>query len=189
MQKSATSRKSVLLVDDEEIYIGMATLALRQAHIKDIDCIYDSREVMRYLSENRVAVVLLDLQMPHISGRELLKAIKQEHPCVQVVIVTASKDIDIAIECMKHGAIDYLVKPVDANRLQACVLNSLKLIELQDEVTMLKNCMFDDNLNMPGAFSAMVTRSKKMRSIFKYIEAVAPSQQSILISGETGGKE
>jgi two-component system, NtrC family, response regulator HydG len=190
MQKAATSRKLVLLVDDEEIYISMATLALRQAHIKDVDHLNDSRQVMRFLAENQVAVVLLDLQMPHVSGRELLKSIRQEHPGVHVVIVTASKDIDIAIECMKLGAIDYLVKPVDASRLQACVKNALQLIELQHEVAMLKNCMLDDNLNMPAAFSAIVTRSKKMRSIFKYIEAVAPSQQSILITGETGvGKE
>ena len=184
------SRNVVLLVDDEKISANMAALALRQADIRDVATLNDSRLVARFLAENQVALVLLDLHMPHISGGELLKSIRQDHPNVHVVIVTGSKDLDTAIDCMKLGALDYLVKPVDASRLQACVRNALNMVELQHEVAMLKHCMLEDSLVMPAAFAAIVTRSKKMRAIFKYIEAVAPSRQSILITGETGvGKE
>ncbi len=187
---TATSRKMILLVDDEKTYVDLAALALRQADIKDVAYLNDSREVMRFLAENRVGLVLLDLHMPHLSGYELLKTLRQEHPHVDVVIVTGSKDLTTAIECMKLGAVDYLVKPVDANRLQACVRNALNLIELQHEVARLKHSMLEEELAMPAAFAGIITRSKKMHAIFKYIEAVAPSRQSILITGETGvGKE
>jgi len=190
--KRVSYRKLVLLVDDQEISLNLAVLALKQANIKDVATLTDSRLVPKFLAEHRhqVAVVLLDLCMPHLSGLELLKIIRQEYPNLQVVIITGTKDLDTAVDCMKLGALDYLVKPVDVNRLQACVRNALNVVELQNEVTMLKHSMLQDDLAMPAAFSAIITASKKMHGIFRYIEAVAPSQQSILITGETGvGKE
>lgn len=182
--------KRVLLVDDEESTLSLASLTLRKAGISDVVCVSDSRAVPHYLAEHQVALVLLDLHMPRLSGMELLEIIRRDFPCTQVAIVTASHDLDQAIACMKSGAVDYLVKPVEFNRLVACVRNALSMVELQGEVAALKRSLLDRTLENPGAFSAILTRDHNMYAIFQYVEAVAPSLQPILILGETGtGKE
>lgn len=181
---------TVLLVDDEETSSNMMLLTLRKAGITDITSLSDSRQVPGFLDENRVALVLLDLNMPYLSGLELLAIIKRDYTNVPVVIVTGSNKLETALECMKLGALDYLVKPVESSRLIACVKNTLKTVELQGEVAELKRHLLHDVLERPAIFSAIITCSKKMRAIFQYIEVVAPSCQTILVTGETGvGKE
>jgi two-component system response regulator HydG len=190
MLKSHGLSHTVLLVDDEEISSNMVVLTLRQAGIQDVTTLTDSRLVTRFLDENRVALVLLDLHMPHLSGLELLSIIRRDYTDVPVVIVTGSNELETALECMKLGALDYLVKPVESNRLVTCVKNVQNTIELQGEVAALKRHLLNDVLEKPGVFSAIITCSKKMRAIFQYIEVVAPTRQTILITGETGvGKE
>ncbi len=190
MQKPLHPNKKVLIVDDNENSCTMVTLALQQAGITDICALTNSLQVTRFLDENRVSLVLLDLHMPDLSGLELLAIIRRDYSNLPVVILTGSTDLHLAIECMKLGALDYLVKPVETNRLLACVRNALNMIELQGEVTALKHRLLDDALDNPASFSAFITCSKKMRAIFQYIEVVAPTRQTILITGETGvGKE
>lgn len=181
---------TVLLVDDEENSSKIMLLTLKQAGISDIATITDSRLVAGFLDEHNVALVLLDLHMPDLSGIELLGMIRRDYTDVPVIMVTGSNELETALECMKLGALDYLVKPVESNRLVACVKNVLNTVELRGEVASLKRHLLNDVLEKPDVFSAIITCSKKMRAIFQYIEVVAPSRQTILITGETGvGKE
>jgi len=185
-----SSHLPVFLVDDDEIACKVMSLTLREARVNNVQIICDSRQVLPFLKEHGAALVLLDLFMPHLSGQELLKAIRHEYPDVQVVVISGANELNIAVECMKQGALDYLSKPVEASRLIACVSNALRINAMQGELLSLKKRLLEDSLEHPDAFAAIKTRSNKMRALFQYVEVVARSQQPILITGETGvGKE
>src|SRR6185369_17363100 len=158
--------------------------------ITEIATINDSREVLPFLSTQPAAAIVLDLQMPHISGLELLPKLARDFPQTPVIVMTAIDDLETAVNCMKEGAFDYLVKPVESGRLVASVRKALEIGDLANELSSLKSRLLDDSLEHPEAFAAIVTGNKKMRAIFQYVEVVAGSRQPVLISGETGvGKE
>ena len=181
---------AVLLVDDDETGCALMALTLRNAGVKNVHTISDSRQVLPYLQEHGAALLLLDLVMPHVSGNELLRVIRSDFPGIQTVVVSGSDQIDKAVECMKLGAVDYLNKPFEVNRLIACVNNALTVYAMQEDLRSLKRRLLENSLDHPGAFGAIKTRSTRMRALFQYTEVVARSSQPILITGETGvGKE
>jgi DNA-binding NtrC family response regulator len=180
----------VLLVDDDPNVIDSYSTMLRSSNIKNIAGLTDSREVMQFLNEHEVHAVILDLMMDNISGRQLLQEISQQFQHLPVIIITAMNDLQIAVECMKSGAFDYLVKPIDKNQLVSHVEKALELYSLKNELSSLKQHLFTDELINEEAFSTIVTVSKKMRAVFQYIEVIAPTERPVLIMGETGtGKD
>ncbi|NIM18475.1 MAG: response regulator, partial [Candidatus Aminicenantes bacterium] len=148
--------------------------------------IEDSRTVMPFLEKNPVTLVVLDLSMPFITGQDLLVDIRERFPEIPVIIMTATNEIETAVECMKKGAVDYLVKPVEKNRFISSIQRALEIQSLKQEVSHLKKHILSDKLANPEAFSLIITRDKHMFSIFKYIEAISPSPQPVVITGETG---
>ncbi|MBF0401669.1 MAG: sigma-54-dependent Fis family transcriptional regulator [Magnetococcales bacterium] len=180
----------VLLVDDEQGVLLGASLLLRRAGIDPVTTLQDSREVMPFLATHSVAMVVLDLFMPYLSGFDLLGEIKRHHPDITVVILTAVQDVKTAVACMKEGASDYLVKPVEKDRLLTTVQQTLELQSLRRQVDKLKGYLLNDTLQRHDAFANIVTNSPKMRSIFQYMEAISTTREPVLITGETGaGKE
>jgi len=180
----------VVLVDDEPNILFSFGIGLRAAGIANIETLDDGRKLLQLISARGASAVVLDLSMPYVQGAQLLEEIVAAHPQVPVIIVTATHDLETAVRCMKTGAFDYLVKPVETERLLGTVRNALQLTALRDEVSSLKHYLLTDQLRHEGAFSAIVTRSPKMRSLFQYVEAIAPSRHTVLITGETGvGKE
>jgi DNA-binding NtrC family response regulator len=157
----------------------------------------DGRKVLPLLSEQEVAVIVLDLNMPHISGLELLDKINNEFRHISVIIITAVNDLDNAVECMKKGSFDYIVKPVEHSRFISSIKKALEIREIRKELSSLRRHMsslrqhlLTDKLEYASAFSFILTRSKKMRAIFHYVETVSKSEEPVLIMGETGvGKE
>ncbi|MBI5196344.1 MAG: sigma-54-dependent Fis family transcriptional regulator [Nitrospirae bacterium] len=182
--------QQVLLVDDEQQILLSYSLILRSSGIANVLTVQDSRQVMPLLGRQDVAVIILDLIMPHISGIELLSKIKQEFPQISVIVMTAVNDLDKAVECMKEGAGDYLVKPVEKSRFVSCVKKTLELITLRDEVSALTQKILHGHLEHEDFFAPVVTVNKNMKAIFYYVEAIAKSDKPICITGETGvGKE
>jgi DNA-binding NtrC family response regulator len=180
----------VLLVDDEIQALDSFEIALRSANMNNFIRCQDSREVKPIIGRKEIEVILLDLRMPHLSGEELLPMLRSDVPEVPVIVITGADDVETAVKCMRSGASDYMVKPVEKSRLIASVRRAIKLRELQRENELLKAHVLSDKLNHPEAFSEIITNSKSMRSIFQYIEAIAASPQPALITGETGvGKE
>jgi DNA-binding NtrC family response regulator len=180
----------ILLVDDESQILLLYSGMLRSVGIDAIVTMDDGRRVLPFLRENRVAAMLLDLSMPLIAGRELLSQVKQEFPEVPVLVVTGVDDIETAVDCMRLGASDYLVKPVEKSRLVSSLQRTLEIARLQGEVTSLARSLLADGLRSPGAFAHVVTGSRSMLALFKYAEVVAASPYPALIIGETGvGKE
>ena len=190
MKESVYPEFPIILVDDEEQALDSFEIALRSANLNHFIRCQNSRDVMPTLSDREVEVMLLDLRMPHVSGEELLLKINSDFPEIPVIIITGANDVETAVKCMKHGAFDYMVKPVEKSRLVSGVRRALELRELQKENKLLKAHVLSDKLKHPEAFSEIVTNSPGMRSIFQYVEAISKSPRPVLITGETGvGKE
>jgi DNA-binding NtrC family response regulator len=180
----------ILIVDDEAAILLSIDTVLQMAGLNNVMTCQDSRQVMNILASRPVEAMLLDLNMPHTDGRELLGQINQAFPEIPVIIVTGAVEIETAVQCMKSGAFDYVVKPVEDERLVSAVHRALAFRELKRENMALKQHILSDALERPEAFAGIVTRNKKMLAIFQYIESIAQTSQPVLIRGETGvGKE
>ena len=190
MASLSISHLPVLLVDDEPQQLRSASMILRASGIANVMTLDDSREVLPLLEARDIGVLVLDLMMPHLSGTTLLQHVAEVYPDLPVILMTARNDLDTAVDCMRRNASDYLVKPVAKNRLVAAIQRALEIRGLRDEVLSLKDRMLTNELRHPTAFSAIITQSRAMQAMFRYVEAVATSPQPVLITGETGtGKE
>jgi len=180
----------ILLVDDEVQALNSFEMVLRSANMNNFISCQESRDVIPLLSQQEIEVIFLDLRMPHLSGEELLPIISSDFPEIPVIIITGANDVETAVKCMKLGASDYMVKPVEKSRLVTGARRVIELRELQRENQLLRAQVLSEKLEHPEAFSEIVTNSASMRSIFQYIEAISISPQPLLITGETGvGKE
>jgi len=180
----------ILMVDDEMQTLNSFDFVLRSASMNHTIRCQDSRKVMAIFSEQEIEVMLLDLSMPYVSGEELLSMVTKDFPEVPIIVVTGSNDVETAVRCMKSGAFDYMVKPVEKSRLVSGVRRAIEIRELQRENKWLRAHVLSDRLEHPEIFSEIITNSPAMKSIFQYIEAISPSPQPVLITGETGvGKE
>lgn len=190
MPYKAISEPPVLLVDDEPQLLHSARVVLRAAGMPEVLALEDSRAVLPLLASREVGVLVLDLSMPHLSGRTLLERVAAEHPDIPVILMTANNDLETAVQCMQVGASDYLVKPVDKNRLIASIRRALEIRSLRTELFSLKERLLTATPHEPAAFAEIVTQSPSLFAIFRYIEAIATSPQPVLVTGETGtGKE
>ncbi|MBI9053302.1 MAG: sigma-54-dependent Fis family transcriptional regulator [Bacteroidales bacterium] len=180
----------ILIVDDEKAILNSMEFTFRSNGYTNIVCLQNSELVMKFVENNPVEIILLDITMPVISGEKLLEQINTEFPEIPVVIITGLNDVKMAVSCMKLGAIDYLLKPVERNRLLSSIKKVVELRELKRQYSLLKRHMLSDSIENTKAFRHIITQNKAMKSIFKYMEAIGKSHEPVLINGETGtGKE
>jgi DNA-binding NtrC family response regulator len=180
----------VLLVDDNPQVLHSASIVLRTSGVAHVITVEDSRAVMPLLAEQEVGVLVLDLTMPHIAGHALMEQVAGDYPDIPVILLTATNDLETAVQCMQIGASDYLVKPVEESRLVSSVKRALEIRTLRAEVLSLKERLLTETPHQREAFAEIITQSKAMLAIFRYLEAIASSPQPVLITGETGtGKE
>lgn len=190
MYSKINSQLPLLLIDDDSVVLDLLVAALESEGIRNVLTLTDSRKTVQFLEDHPVSVIVIDLMMPHVSGLELLPLLVRDFPQIPVIVMTSSDDIETAVSCIKAGAVDFLTKPVEVERLLLSVENALHVNELTRENSSLRDYLLNDCLNHPAAFDEIITTSKKMRAIFKYIEVIAHSDQPILVTGETGvGKE
>lgn len=182
--------RPIFIVDDEpEILLAVDT-TLRMAGMDNIVTINDSRDVIRQMERQIPCLMILDLNMPHINGNRLLKIVRKTYPKIPVIILTGAIDVDMAVKCMKIGAMDYVLKPVEEERLLASVKQALAYINLENTFQDSPVSDLFSQIKNPKAFEHIITQDEKMHSIFHYIESVAPSSRPVLVLGETGvGKE
>ncbi len=181
---------AILIVDDDELIAERYAIFLHEAGLLRTEICTDSRTVVDRLSSHTFDLILLDLNMPHVDGFEILDSVSEHFPDLHVIVITGVDKVDTAVECMKRGAFDFLSKPVDGNRLVTAVRHSLQIRSLREELVSVSGRIENAALNRPESFSGIITISPKMKAIFAYIEAVAASPKSALIVGESGtGKE
>lgn len=180
----------VLLVDDELPTLITHEVMLNSFGLENIVKTDDSTSVMDLLITLEPGMIFLDLDMPGLHGSELLKLLSENYPEIPVVIVTGANSVEKAVDCMKTGAFDYLVKPVEEDRIHTVARRALEMREMQLVRNEFNNKLFSGSLECADCFSEIVTRNRTMYTIFQYIESVAKTSQPVLITGETGvGKE
>ncbi|PWB60658.1 MAG: two-component system response regulator [Deltaproteobacteria bacterium] len=187
---SSPRADSILLVDEDPRYLQAARETLDAAGIGPVHTLTDGRETLSFLSTESVALLLLGGDFSEGSLPDLVNRIRKEVPQLPVIVMTRTMDVETAVACMKAGAFDYLVKPVEKNRFLSSVRRALEFRELRCEISTLT----EHFLSLPAeddiAFHGIRTKNRKMQAICRYVEAIAPSRHPVLITGETGvGKE
>jgi len=186
---SELTQRIVVIDDDADFCDGMKRL-LRVNGYRNVDCISSGVEALESLEQKGASVIFLDMVMPGLTGRDILPILNEKYPDTPVVISTAVNEVDNVVSCMKSGAYDYLVKPVDTARLLQVLGNALRLNLLNQENRRLKDYLLGTPLSHPELFSPIITRNGRVQAIFKLMETFAKTLHPILITGETGvGKE
>lgn len=177
--------KPRVLVADDEASSRKGLKALLANWGYDVEEASDGEEALQRAVAFLPAVVVADLVMPKLDGLGFLKAIREELPFTTVIILTGHGTIETAVDAMKHGAYDYLTKPVDVPRLKILIQRALEKGEAVREVTLLRR-----RLKEVWGFGKMVGKSKAMQEVYRLIDLAAPTAAPVLISGESGtGKE
>ncbi|HIJ91360.1 MAG: sigma-54 dependent transcriptional regulator [Desulfobulbaceae bacterium] len=180
----------VLLVDDEIHTLASFDIALRSHGINNTIRCQDSRNVAAILENQPVEIILLDLMMPHVSGNDILKDVSRHFPETPVIIVTGVNEVETAVHCIQQGAFDYVLKPVEIERLLPSIRRALEIRQLRRENSRLASSFFEKDPARPEIFSRIITGNETMKALFRYCEAIAEGRQPVLIAGETGvGKE
>ncbi len=175
---------SILVVDDESEMRMLLRDILEEDHYRVITA-SNGQEALTRMDVEKFPVVVTDIRMKGMDGFGLLENIVQKHPESNLIMMTAFGTVESAVEAMKHGAFDYLTKPVKADELLVTVQKAMREALLRQEVNQLRQVV-----GREFAFDQILGKSKPMREIFDLIRRVANSQTNILITGESGtGKE
>ncbi|MEW6264979.1 MAG: sigma-54 dependent transcriptional regulator [Thermodesulfobacteriota bacterium] len=180
----------ILIVDDEEsILFGLRALILSLGLPEPVT-LTDPTRVMGLVKNNDFHLVLLDLIMPGLNGMELLKIIKHEHPEIECIVITGVDEVPTAVEAMKYGAYDYLVKPINMEKLAIGLEHALERYALRQRASILDAKPSFSDLKNPAAFSAIITADEAMSPVLHLAETVAATDYNVLLTGESGtGKE
>ena len=174
------SSAKILIVDDELIMReSLAGWLQRDGHT--IQTAPSGEEALEKLKETHFDIMLVDIKMEGISGLEVLQHVKESDPDVAVVMITAYGSIPTAIEAMKNGAYDYMLKPFDPNELGVLIEKIIRYQEQEREMLFLR-----EEHKERTRFESMIGQSQPMQDIFNLICDVAPMDSTVLITGETG---
>lgn len=174
------SSAKILIVDDELIMReSLAGWLQRDGHT--IQTAPSGEEALEKLKETHFDIMLVDIKMEGISGLEVLQQVKESDPDVAVVMITAYGSIPTAIEAMKNGAYDYMLKPFDPNELGVLIEKIIRYQEQEREMLFLR-----EEHKERTRFESMIGQSQPMQDIFNLIRDVAPMDSTVLITGETG---
>ncbi len=174
----------VLIVeDDPSTRSGLAELVHAWGFYTDEAA--DGEEAMRKITTFRPAIIVSDLVMPRMGGRELLRALHDQLSDITFILLTAQGTVESAVEAIKDGAYDFLSKPVDPQRLKILLEKAMERQATLREVRTLRRQLRDH-----GTFGRIIGNSAGIRGVYRVIEQSAPTNASVLISGESGtGKE
>ena len=176
---------SRILVVDDELNIRGALVTLLEKRRYQVRGAPSAEEALEQLETSPADLVLTDLKMPGMGGMEFLRRLKQKWPDTEVLVMTAFGSIDTAVEAMRYGAYDYLVKPIDRERFPVVVEKALERHVLACENKQLK-----DRLETRARFEQMIGESEPMQRVYGLVEMVADSDVTVLLTGESGtGKE
>lgn len=176
--------EKILVVDDELLMRNFLLEALKRKGIEGVAA-ENGEKALKLLQESSFDMVITDMKMPKMNGMELLRKVKEVSPSTLVVVITAFGTIENAVEAMRAGAFDYLIKPVSLDGLMANIEKARQHIALVEE-----NHYLREQVDVSGPSRKVVAESPAMKQILLDIEKIAKSNASVFINGETGtGKE
>ena len=176
--------RRILVVDDSQLVCQQLSQVLDSPD-RQITVAPDGTAALEWLVENRCSLVLTDLRLPGIDGLDLIREIRDRELPVTVIVMTGYATVEAAVEAMKLGAYDLILKPIDPMRLEVVVSQALEDRRLIDEVADLRG-----RLRKKYAYHNLLGRSPRMVEVFDRVARVASSSCNVLVTGETGtGKE
>lgn len=175
---------AMLIVDDETIVRESLGSWFREDGFQ-VEVAQSGREALEKLTKRKWDIYLIDIKMPGMDGLELQRKIKEITPDASVIIMTAYASVDTAVEAMKQGAYDYIVKPFDPDNLQLLVRNALERKRLVSE-----NVQLREKIDEMSRFHELVGSSPAMMRVLEQVQLVSQSDTNVLIRGASGtGKE
>jgi DNA-binding NtrC family response regulator len=175
---------TILIVEDEAKMRRLLDLNLGEDGFTTLSA-GDAEGGMKLLRENTVDLVVTDLKLPGMNGLEFLQAIKRQNAALPVVVMTAFGTVETAVEAMKAGASDYVLKPFSLSEMRMVIRKELDVHNLREENRSLREA-----LGKRYAHPNVVARSVKMQEVLATVERVAPTNSTVLLGGESGvGKD
>jgi DNA-binding NtrC family response regulator len=176
--------ENILIIDDEKSLLDLLSVVLKKEGYRVKTCQAPAK-VFEILQNDELDLVICDIKLPQISGMEILKYVRENRPEVPVIMITAYGSLKQAVEALKAGAIDYILKPFDVDELKIIIAQELEKRRLKEENILLKR-----NLEERYSFENMIGKSKVMQEVYALIEKSAGTDSTVLITGESGtGKE
>jgi DNA-binding NtrC family response regulator len=180
----------VLVLDDDVAVLNYFMVLLAQTQRYDVKILSDSSEAFETIDAGNFDAILLDMDMPVVHGREVLKYVKDKYPDIEVIVITGVEDVPLAVESMKAGAYDYLCKPIDESRLLLTLERALERSQLRGELIKLRDQVSLDGIRHKEPFKAVITQNKSFLRVLQRVDQIAESENYVLIWGESGtGKE
>lgn len=173
-------KKQVLMVEDTA-----SVAALYKSYLNPLDVTVDivgtgTDALQRFEADPNLALIILDLRLPDMSGIDVLAKVRKQDPDIPVIIMTAHGSIDAAVDAMRNGANDFLIKPCEADQLRVTVNRALKP----------RLPTSSSSSKQEGEYHGFIGRSLPMQAVYRVIESAAPSKATVFITGESGtGKE
>ncbi len=176
--------ESILIIDDEKSLLDLLSVVLKKEGYR-VKTFLAPAKVFDLLGREDFDLLICDIKLPQMSGMEVLKYVRENRPEIPVIMITAYGSLKQAVEALKAGAIDYILKPFDVEELKIIIAQELEKRRLKEENILLKR-----NLKEKYSFENMIGKSKAMQEIYALIEKAAGTESTVLISGESGtGKE
>ncbi len=190
MESIPPNSTPVLVVDDDIGLLLSIKASMVSSGMSEPALISDSRRVMEIIRKNNFQLVLLDLIMPEPGGMKLLQQIKEEFPSLECIIITAVDDTTSAVQAMQFGAYDYLVKPINGEKLTITINRALERYNLKNKLALFERNQTFSDLGNPSAFEGMIAEDASTAMVFHQVDVVAATDYNTVITGESGtGKE
>jgi DNA-binding NtrC family response regulator len=180
----------ILVIDDDIAVVHYFMILLAQTQKYDVKVLSDSTKAFDVIDAGSFDVIMLDMDMPVVHGRDVLKHVKEKHPGIEVIVITGVEDVELAVDSMKAGAYDYLCKPIDDTRLLLVLEHALERSRLRGELSKLRDQVSLDGVRHKDAFSPIITQNKNFLRVLQRVDQIAESDNYVLLWGESGcGKE
>jgi two-component system repressor protein LuxO len=181
---SAKPTPSFVLVVEDTPSVAQLCAAYLKRDGYEVQIAPNGTEALAAIRARTPSAIVLDLHLPDLSGQSILEEVTRQELPTSVVVITTDGSIRVAVEAMRAGAYDFIVKPFSAERLMTTIRNALERSRLRTEVDVLKDSLGRDQ------FCGFIGSSLSMQGVYRTIEAAARSSAPIFVSGESGtGKE
>ena len=175
---------TILIVEDEPKMLRLLELNLADEGYA-VRAVGDAEQGLKVLGRDKIDLVLSDVKLPGMSGLEFLQAVKRSNAAIPVVMMTAYGRVESAVEAMKAGASDYVLKPFSIEEIKLIIRKELEVQRLHEENRSLREA-----LGQRYAFENIVATSGKMQEVLATVDRVAPTNSTVLLGGESGvGKD
>ena len=175
---------TILIVEDEPKMLRLLELSLAEEGYK-VRTAADAEAGLKLFREHRIDAVVTDLKLPSMNGLEFLEAVKRADSRIPVIVMTAYGTVETAVEAMKAGASDYVLKPFSLEEIKLIIGKELDVRRLREENRSLREA-----LGSRYEFKNIIGRSSKMQEVLATVERVAPTNSTVLLGGESGvGKD